>query len=41
VVLRYSGTEPLARVMVEAEHEDDVRRWTDALAGALRKSIGA
>jgi phosphoglucosamine mutase len=41
VVLRYSGTEPLARVMVEAEHEDDVRRWTDALAGALGKAIGA
>lgn len=41
VVLRYSGTEPLARVMVEAEHEDDVRRWTDALAEALRTVIGA
>jgi phosphoglucosamine mutase len=41
VVLRYSGTEPLARVMVEAEHEDDVRRWTDALAAALRTAIGA
>jgi phosphoglucosamine mutase len=41
VVLRYSGTEPLARVMVEAEHEDDVRRWTDALAEALRTAIGA
>jgi phosphoglucosamine mutase len=40
VVLRYSGTEPLARVMVEAEHEDDVRRWTDALAVALRTAIG-
>jgi phosphoglucosamine mutase len=40
VVLRYSGTEPLARVMVEAEREDDVRRWTDALAGALRSTIG-
>ena len=41
VVLRYSGTEPLARVMVEAEQEDDVRRWTDALAAALRTAIGA
>ncbi|MGB8835239.1 MAG: phosphoglucosamine mutase, partial [Candidatus Acidiferrales bacterium] len=41
VVLRYSGTEPLARVMVEAEHEDHVRRWTDALASALRAAIGA
>jgi phosphoglucosamine mutase len=41
VVLRYSGTEPLARVMVEAEREDDVKRWTDVLAGALRSAIGA
>jgi phosphoglucosamine mutase len=41
VVLRYSGTEPLARVMVEAEQEDDVRQWTDALAEALRTAIGA
>jgi len=41
VVLRYSGTEPLARVMVEAERDDDVRRWTDSLASALRTAIGA
>ena len=41
VVLRYSGTEPLARVMVEAEQEADVLRWTDTLAGALRTAIGA
>jgi phosphoglucosamine mutase len=41
VVLRYSGTEPLARVMVEAEREEDVRRWTDALGSALRSAIGA
>jgi phosphoglucosamine mutase len=41
VVLRYSGTEPLARVMVEAERDEDVRRWSDALATSLRTSIGA
>jgi len=41
VVLRYSGTEPLARVMVEAEREEDVRHWTDSLASALRSAIGA
>jgi phosphoglucosamine mutase len=41
VVLRYSGTEPLARVMVEAECEEDVQRWTEALASALRSAIGA
>jgi phosphoglucosamine mutase len=41
VVLRYSGTEPLARVMVEAEKAEDVTRWTETLAEALREAIGA
>ncbi len=41
VVLRYSGTEPLARVMVEAEHAADVQRFSQSLASALRSSIGA
>jgi phosphoglucosamine mutase len=40
IVLRYSGTEPLARVMVEAEHDDDVQRFSQSLANALRNSIG-
>jgi len=41
VVLRYSGTEPLARVMVEALTEAEVARWSEAIAAAVRKSIGA
>jgi phosphoglucosamine mutase len=41
VVLRYSGTEPLARVMVEAEHDADVQRFSQSVANALRQSIGA
>jgi phosphoglucosamine mutase len=41
VVLRYSGTEPLARVMVEAERLEDVEQWTGDLAAALRTAIGA
>ena len=41
IVLRYSGTEQLARVMVEAEHEADVQRFSQSLANALRSSIGA
>jgi phosphoglucosamine mutase len=41
IVLRYSGTEQLARVMVEAEHEADVQRYCQSLANALRSSIGA
>jgi len=40
VVLRYSGTEQLARVMVEAEHDADVQRFSQSLANALRSSIG-
>jgi phosphoglucosamine mutase len=41
VVLRYSGTEQLARVMVEAEHDADVQRFSQSVANALRSSIGA
>src|SRR5437016_8881327 len=41
VVLRYSGTEQLARILVEAEHEADVQRFSQSLANALRSSIGA
>jgi phosphoglucosamine mutase len=41
IVLRYSGTEALARVMVEAERAEEVERWTKAIASAIRSSIGA
>jgi phosphoglucosamine mutase len=41
VVLRYSGTESLARVMVEAEQQADVDRWSAAIAEAIRTAIGA
>jgi phosphoglucosamine mutase len=41
IVLRYSGTEPLARVMVEAEREEDVQRWAESLAAAVKSEIGA
>jgi phosphoglucosamine mutase len=41
IVVRYSGTEPKARVMVEAERQEDVTRWSEALASAIRAAIGA
>jgi phosphoglucosamine mutase len=41
VVVRYSGTEKLARVMVEAESEAAMRRHTDAIADAIQQAIGA
>jgi phosphoglucosamine mutase len=40
VVLRYSGTEPLVRVMVEAEHASDVDRFSKSIAEAVRGAIG-
>ena len=41
VVVRYSGTEKLARVMIEAESEQAMRRHTDAIANAVQQAIGA
>lgn len=40
VVVRYSGTEKLARVMIEAESEQEMRRHTDAIANAIQQAIG-
>jgi phosphoglucosamine mutase len=41
VVVRYSGTEPLARVMIEAETEETMRHHADSIAGAIRDALGA
>jgi len=40
VVIRYSGTEPLARVMIEAESEEAMRRHADAIADEIRSELG-
>ena len=41
VNVRYSGTESLARVMVEAESEDVVQRLAGTIAGAIQQTLGA
>lgn len=41
VVIRYSGTEALARVMIEAESEPLMRRHADTIANAIRAELGA
>ena len=41
VVVRYSGTEALARVMVEAESEEKMRSITAAIATEIQKALGA
>jgi phosphoglucosamine mutase len=40
VVIRYSGTEALARVMIEAEDESAMRLHADAIAEAIRAELG-
>jgi phosphoglucosamine mutase len=40
VVVRYSGTEALARVMVEAESEERMRALTAAIASEIQKALG-
>jgi len=41
VVIRYSGTEALARVMIEAESETLMRLHAEAIASAIRAELGA
>ncbi len=41
VLVRASGTEPLVRVMVEAEEEEIATRHAEAIAAAVRAEIGA
>jgi phosphoglucosamine mutase len=40
VVVRYSGTEALARIMVEGENSDVIRRLADDIAGAFTHDLG-
>jgi phosphoglucosamine mutase len=40
VVIRYSGTEPLARVMIEAESDEAMKRHANAIADAIRAELG-
>ena len=40
VLLRYSGTEPLARVMIEGADGARIRTMADELAGLIRAQIG-
>lgn len=41
LLLRYSGTEALARVMIEGESESDVRSLAESLAEVIRAELGS
>lgn len=40
VLVRFSGTEPVCRVMVEGEDEGEVKAFADQIAAAIREEIG-
>lgn len=40
LLVRYSGTEPLLRVMIEGRHSEEIDRWAHEIADAVRKAIG-
>ena len=40
LVLRYSGTEPLARVMLEGRNQEEIDALARRIAGAIDESIG-
>ncbi len=41
LLLRYSGTEPLARVMIEGESQNEIEKYATELATAIRKALGS
>ncbi|MGI9107514.1 MAG: phosphoglucosamine mutase [Pyrinomonadaceae bacterium] len=40
LLLRYSGTEPLARVMIEGRHQDEIERLASNLATVIKGTLG-
>jgi phosphoglucosamine mutase len=41
LLLRYSGTEPLARVMIEGESQFEIEAYAERIAAAIKRAIGA
>ena len=40
LLLRYSGTEPLARVMIEGQNQSEIEEYAKEIATAIREEIG-
>jgi phosphoglucosamine mutase len=40
LLVRYSGTEPLLRVMIEGRQQDDIRAWAQEIVDAVREHLG-
>jgi len=41
LLVRYSGTEPLLRVMLEGQDQAEIRRWGQEIIDAVTRHVGA
>ena len=41
LLLRYSGTEPKVRLLVEGREAETLEKWSKRICGAIEKQIGA
>lgn len=40
LLVRYSGTEPLLRIMIEGKNQGEIQAWADEIAAAVRTELG-
>ena len=40
LLVRYSGTEPLLRVMIEGKNQEQIQAWAAEIAGVVREHLG-
>jgi phosphoglucosamine mutase len=40
LLIRYSGTEPLLRIMIEGQNDSDIRQWANEIAETVRTELG-
>jgi phosphoglucosamine mutase len=40
LLVRYSGTEPLLRVMLEGKHEHEIRAWAQEIVDVVKRHLG-
>jgi phosphoglucosamine mutase len=40
LLVRYSGTEPLLRVMIEGKHQDEIQAWAKEIVDVVKENLG-